>query len=102
MSGDFMPATITIDDVKKIARLSKLEFSEDEERVLAKQLGDIVGYIEKLNELDTENVAPTSHVLNLRNVFRKDEVKQWLTQEEVLENAPVKKNGYFSVPKVIG
>ncbi|MFQ6113435.1 MAG: Asp-tRNA(Asn)/Glu-tRNA(Gln) amidotransferase subunit GatC [bacterium] len=94
--------SITIQDVEKIAALAKLEFSSEEKQKLAKQLDQIVAYVEKLNELDTESVPPTSHVIDLKNVLREDKVEEWLTQEEALRNAPAKKHGYFSVPKVIG
>lgn len=94
--------SITIEDVEKVAALAKLEFTTEEKQKLAKQLDQIVAYVEKLNELDIENVKPTSHVIELKNVLRKDNVEEWLSQEEALQNAPAKKNGYFSVPKVIG
>ncbi|MFQ5823634.1 MAG: Asp-tRNA(Asn)/Glu-tRNA(Gln) amidotransferase subunit GatC [bacterium] len=93
---------ITIQEVDKIAALAKLEFSSEEKQKLTKQLDQIVVYVEKLNQLDTEDVKPTSHVIDLKNVLREDKVEEWLTQEEALKNAPAKKNGYFSVPKVIG
>lgn len=93
---------ISIDDVEKVATLAKLQFTSEEKQKLAKQLDQIVAYVEKLNELNTENVKPTSHVINLKNVLREDKVEAWLSQEEALQNAPAKKNGYFSVPKVIG
>ncbi|MFQ5863663.1 MAG: Asp-tRNA(Asn)/Glu-tRNA(Gln) amidotransferase subunit GatC [bacterium] len=93
---------ITIQDVDKIAALAKLEFSSAEKQKLAKELDQIVAYVEKLNELNTESVPPTSHVVDLKNVLREDKVEEWLTQEEALRNAPAKKHGFFSVPKVIG
>jgi aspartyl-tRNA(Asn)/glutamyl-tRNA(Gln) amidotransferase subunit C len=94
--------SISIEDVQKVAKLAKLEFDAEQLELLARQLDQVVVYVEKLNELDTDDVKPTSHVLDLKNVFRCDEVDNWLTQEQVLQNAPVKKHGYFSVPKVIG
>jgi aspartyl-tRNA(Asn)/glutamyl-tRNA(Gln) amidotransferase subunit C len=93
---------VTIEDVEKVAALAKLEFSEEEKAKIARQLDKIVGYVEKLRELDTDDVPPTSHVINLVNVLRDDKVEPWLTQEEALRNAPARKRGYFSVPKVIG
>ncbi len=93
---------ITIEDVEKVAALAKLEFSEAEKAKIAEQLDQIVGYVEKLQELDTEDVPPTTHVIDLVNVLRDDRVEPWLTQEEALRNAPAHKHGYFSVPKVIG
>lgn len=92
---------ITKSDVEKVAHLAKLKFSETEIEKFTHQLSDIVTYIEKLNELDTERTPPTSHVLELTNVMREDEVQQWFGQQKALENAPAKKMGFFSVPKVI-
>ncbi len=92
---------ITVEDVEKIAKLAKLRFTEEEKQKFTEQLARIIAYVEKLNELDTERVPPTYHVLPLTNVTREDQVKPWLTQEEALANAPKKLKGYFSVPKVI-
>ncbi|MBN2412562.1 Asp-tRNA(Asn)/Glu-tRNA(Gln) amidotransferase subunit GatC [candidate division KSB1 bacterium] len=94
--------SVTIEEVEKIARLAKLSFSEEEKIKFTEQFNQILQYMEKLNELDTENVSPTFNVLDVNNVFREDKVKPWLTQEQALQNAPKKKNGLFSVPKVIG
>lgn len=92
---------ITKEDVEKVAKLAKLKFTEEEKEKFTQQLAQIVSYVEKLKELDTEGVEPTSHVLDIKNVFREDKVKESLSQEEALANAPSKKNSYFSVPKVI-
>ncbi|NIR51829.1 Asp-tRNA(Asn)/Glu-tRNA(Gln) amidotransferase subunit GatC [candidate division KSB1 bacterium] len=92
---------ISVEEVEKIAVLAKLGFTAQEKQSIAKQLDQIVTYIEKLNELDTEHVPPTLHVLELKNVFREDEVDEWLAQEEVVQNAPAHKKGFFGVPKVI-
>ncbi len=93
---------VTLNEVEKIAKLAKLSFSEKEKEMFVQQFNQILLYMEKLNELDTENVPPTTHVLDLKNVLRKDEVIPWLTQEEAMANAPKQKDGFFSVPKVIG
>ncbi|MFQ5674723.1 MAG: Asp-tRNA(Asn)/Glu-tRNA(Gln) amidotransferase subunit GatC [bacterium] len=92
---------LTIADVEKIATLAKLEFSTRQKRRLAKHLEEIVTYVDKLNELDTRSVEPTSHAVVCDNILREDEAESWLTQQQALENAPRQKNGYFSVPKVI-
>jgi aspartyl-tRNA(Asn)/glutamyl-tRNA(Gln) amidotransferase subunit C len=92
---------ITIADVEKIAKLAKLKFSEDEKEKLTVQLAQIIAYVEKLNELNLQNVMPTSHVLDLKNVMRDDEVREGLSQEQALMNAPARHGGFFSVPKVI-
>ena len=93
--------TITLEDVEYISKLAKLEFSMEDKNKLVIELGEILNYMEKLNELDTENIAPLSHPLDLVNVFRLDEVKPSLSPEEALRNAPSKKSNYFKVPKVI-
>ncbi len=93
---------ITIQDVKKVAKLAKLQFQPQEQKRIAKQLDQIVIYMKKLNELETDMIEPTSHVIDLKNIFRDDKSEGWIKQEEALENAPAKKKGYFSVPKVIG
>ena len=93
---------IEIEDVEKIATLAKLEFSSQEKQELAKELEQIVSYVARLNELDTKAVEPTLHITDLKNVLREDKVQDWLDQEQSLANAPQKKQGYFSVPKVIG
>ena len=92
---------ITIEDVDKIAKLAKLSFTHEEKQKFTEQLSQIISYVEKLNELDIENIPPTYHVLEVNNVFREDVVRQSMSQEKVLQNAPESKNGYFSVPKVI-
>lgn len=88
-------------DVEYIAKLARLKLSEKEKEKFAKQLDQILKYVDKLNELDTEKVKPTSHVLPLKNVFRKDKVGKSLGVEKVLGNAPEKARGFFKVPKVI-
>ena len=94
--------SITISEVDKVAALAKLQFSAEGKQKLANELAQIVAYMEKLNELDTEKIAPTSHVRDLKNVYRGDKVERSLTQEDALKNAPARRHGYFSVPKVIG
>lgn len=94
--------SVTVKDVENIARLAKLAFSDEEKEKFVHQFNQILQYMEKLNELDTENVEPTYNVLELNNVMRQDKVKTWLTREEALANAPKSNRGFFSVPKVIG
>lgn len=93
---------ITLAEVKHVAALAKLSFTDDELAKIAKELDAIVGYVEQLKELNVDAVPPTLHVLDLHNVFRDDQVEPWLTNAEALQNAPAQKKGYFSVPKVIG
>ncbi len=94
--------SISIEETRHLARLAKLTFSEEELARLARELDAIVGYVEQLKELNVENVPATAHVLDLYNVFREDRVAQDNSVEEILQNAPAHKLGYFSVPKVIG
>ena len=88
-------------DVEYIANLAMLELSEEEKDKYRTQLAKILDYVSKLNQLDTENIEPTAHVLPLQNVFREDEVDTSLSQKEVLSNAPEKEDNYFKVKKVI-
>ena len=89
-------------DVQHVALLSRLELDEKALDVYAKQLASILSYISKLNEIDTKDVHPTSHPLaTLKNVFRKDSLKESLQVDEVLKNAPSKEGDFFKVPQVI-
>ena len=90
-----------IDDtvMENIEILAKLSMSEDEREEMRTELEKILDYVEKLNELDTENVEAASHIFPL--VFREDEVTNGDAQEEMLANAPVKKEGQYQVPKTV-
>ncbi len=93
--------SITPDEVGYVAALAKLELSPQEVETMAGQLDRILGYIEKLNELDTTEVAPTTHTLSINNAFRADEVKESLSQEDALANGPQQNAEAFVVPRVI-
>ena len=93
--------SVSVDEVQRIASLARLRFSESEEKELAGQMSRILDYMEKLNELDTSGVPAMSHVLDLKNVFRDDEVSSRISREEALKNAPDADGTYFRVPKVI-
>jgi len=88
-------------DVKKVAELARLEFNEAQTEKFTKQLSNILEYIEKLNELDTDDVEPTSHVLDISTPLREDKVQKLLTIDEVLQNAPESEDDFFVVPQVI-
>lgn len=92
---------VTVAEVEHIAKLAKLEFSEAEKEKFTHQLNSILAYVEQLNRLDTTDVEPLSHVIDLRNVLREDVVQPGLTTEEALMNAPSKTEEFFRVPKVI-
>jgi aspartyl-tRNA(Asn)/glutamyl-tRNA(Gln) amidotransferase subunit C len=93
---------ITKKDVEKIAELSRLKFSDEELQSFTPQMNEILTYMDKLNELDTEKVEPLSHPVQQTNVFREDKLKTSIPTEAALKNAPSKDEHYFKVPKVIG
>lgn len=93
-------AGISKEDVLHVAHLARLTLSEDEAERLTVDLGNIIQFAEQLNELDTENVPETTHVLDMKNVLREDVSRDWLTREEALKNAPQQENGQVKVPKV--
>jgi aspartyl-tRNA(Asn)/glutamyl-tRNA(Gln) amidotransferase subunit C len=88
-------------DVKYVAHLARLSLSSEEEQKIGAQLGSILGYIEKLKEVDVSGVEPTAHAFPLVNVTRADEVRPSMSQEVALSNAPAQANGLFIVPKII-
>ena len=88
-------------DVKYVAHLARISLSPEEEKKLGAQLGNILGYIEKLRELDISGVEPTAHAVPLVNVARVDEVRPSLPHAEALRNAPRQASGLFIVPKIV-
>jgi aspartyl-tRNA(Asn)/glutamyl-tRNA(Gln) amidotransferase subunit C len=88
-------------DVKYVAHLARVALTPDEESKLAAQLGGILGYIEKLKELDVTGVEPTAHAVPMVNVTRADEIRPSLPHEVALGNAPKQAGGLFIVPKVV-
>ena len=92
---------ITTSEIKHVAQLARLSFDQSEIENFKRQLNDILGYISKLEELDTSQVVPTTHALELTNAFRKDEVKPSLSVEKTLSNAPELEGGGYVVPKII-
>ena len=88
-------------DVKYVAHLARLALSPEEEERIGAQLGGVLGYIEKLKEVDVSNVEPTAHAFPLVNVTRADEVQPSISIEDALRNAPAHANGLFMVPKIV-
>lgn len=88
-------------EIEHIAGLARLTLSDEEITLYAKQLNDIIGYIDQLKELDVDRVEPMSHVLDIINVMREDKHLPSLTCEEVLENAPGHDGEHFKVPRVV-
>lgn len=87
--------------VRHVAHLARLTVTDDEVARYARQLSDILTYVEKLEQLDTQNVEPTAHALPLSNVLRKDQPGNSITQDDALHNAPRQQDGFFRVPKVL-
>ena len=88
-------------DIKYVAHLARLHLTPDEEKKLGAQLGHILGYIEKLKELDVAGVEPTAHAVPMVNVTRADEIRPSLSPDDALRNAPAQANGLFIVPKIV-
>ena len=93
---------ITKDEVLYVADLARLDLDDEMIEKFAGQIGTILDYVDKLNEVDTEGVKPTSHAISLTNAFREDEQIDHLERDKALANAPEKEDGNFVVPKVVG
>ena len=92
---------ITVADVENVARLARLDLSVAEKNLFAAQMGSILGYVEKLNELDTDAILPTSHAVPMENSFRLDQTNPSIGIVKALANAPDKVASFYRVPKVI-
>ena len=92
---------ITSEMIDRLSQLAKLKFSEDEKKELKVDLERMIEFVEKLKEVDTAGVEPLLHITDSVNVLREDEVKQTITKEEALLNAPLTDGNFFKVPKVI-
>jgi len=93
-----------VDDktVAKIAHLARLELSEEQSSKMKEDMNSVLGWMEKLNEIDTDKVEPLIHLSHEMNVLRDDEVGNLISHEQGLKNAPKKDSNYFRVPKVVG
>ena len=96
-----MAKKIDQEQVKKVAKLARLELTETEVEEFTGQLSAILDYMEKMNELDTANVEPLAHCLPVSNVFREDRAKESLGTEKTLANAPQRDGEFFKVPKIL-
>ena len=92
---------IDLEQVRHVAHLARLELTPEEETKLTKELGDILSYVEQLGELDTENVPPTMHALDIPAVLRADEVKPFEERQQILDNAPEREGEFFKVPQLL-
>ncbi len=88
-------------EIDHVALLARLELKDEEKELFSKQVGSIIEYVDKLNELDIDDVDPTAHVLPIKNVFREDELRDSLPREKALQNAPRESDGFYRVPKII-
>lgn len=96
-----MANVISDETIEYVGILAKLELSEEEKEQAKKDMGSMLDYIDKLNELDTSGVEPMSHVFPVHNVFREDVVVNGDIREKILANAPREKDGSFVVPKTV-
>lgn len=92
---------LTKEAVERVAHLSRLEFTEEELEKQFKQLGSIIEMMDSLSEIDTTDVTPLNHVMDIHNVFREDEVHESMGAEKVLANAPEENENMFQVPKIV-
>lgn len=88
-------------NLSRVVKLARIELTTEEEQRLAPQLGEVLKYVEKLNELNVDGVEPTAHAVPLNNVLRSDELSESLSHEDALRNAPKASNGLFMVPKIV-
>lgn len=92
---------VSRDDVRHIAGLARLRFSDEEEAQMAEEMSRILDYVNTLNELDTSGVPPMSHVLDVHSVFRDDDIESRIDRDDALQSAPDDDGAFFRVPKVI-
>lgn len=92
---------ITVADVEHVARLARLELSVEEKGLFTGQMDAILGYVDKLKELNTDGILPTSHAVPVENAFREDRVRPPIGVEKALANAPDRVASFYRVPKVI-
>lgn len=92
---------LTKEAVERVAHLSRLEFTEEELEKQFEQLGSIIEMMDSLSEIDTTDVTPLNHVMDIHNVFREDEVHESMGAKKVLANAPEENENMFQVPKIV-
>lgn len=97
-----MSEKLTEEQVRKTAKLARLNLNDDEIVAMTRQLGSILGYVDQLDELDTSEVEPLAHCLPIQNALREDEIRESLSNDEALANAPQRDGDFFAIPKVLG
>ena len=92
---------VSIEEVEKIASLSMLYVTDADKKMLQESLETILDHAQRLNDLDTRDVIPTTYILKQQNIMREDEIIPSMERDELLKNAPEKEDGYFIVPQVV-
>ena len=92
---------VTKKDIENVAVLSRLSIPEEDQEQTIQDLAEILTYMDNLQSVPTDDVKPTTYALPIQNVFREDEVRETLPREAALQNAPLRENGYFKVPRVL-
>lgn len=92
---------ITREQIEHVANLARLSLTEEEKEKLTREMVEIIGFADKLNELDTGGIEPTAHAIPIVNVFRKDETAPSYDRDNILANAPSQDEGCFKVPKIV-
>lgn len=92
---------VSLEELRHIAYLARIELTEEEERIYAKQMGEILAYFRKIDEAGVEDLPPTHHVLEIVNPYREDEEESSLPVEKALQNAPVRKENYIRSPRIV-
>ncbi|MGB5917363.1 MAG: Asp-tRNA(Asn)/Glu-tRNA(Gln) amidotransferase subunit GatC [Phormidesmis sp.] len=93
---------IDLEQVRKVAMLARLELSEAEEQQFTGQLNSILEYVQQLDELDTQDVVPTTRAIEVSNITRPDQLEVFANREAILESAPDREEDFFKVPKIMG
>jgi len=101
LKGEVAIMAITRQVVEYVANLARLNLTEAEAEKLTGEMQDIIGYVDKLNELDTKGLTPKEHVIPIRNVFREDIAEDSYNRDDILANAPSSESGCFKVPKIV-
>lgn len=92
--------TLSEKEVEHIAELARIRVSENEKNLFTKQFNEILQFFHQLDEVDTSSIEPTFHVVDIKNIFREDEVEPTLSTEDALKNAPKKEKNFFKAPKL--
>lgn len=92
---------LTVQEIEHVANLARLDLTPEEKEKMTKELAAIIDFADKLSEVNTDGIQPTAHILDINNVFRKDEVKSSFDREDIIRNAPESADGCIKVPKVV-